>query len=245
MKKSEFTRIKQKIQSIDPVRWWGDDYDVRFYLVSKIKKINHQTILDIGGGVGIISSELNSNNMRINVDVSFSDLLTCKNKVDSKIETVCASMTNLPFVDNIFDTVICANILEVAKSEDVKNNNIKIKNSVKYFPTVKNVLDNANSILKNNGLLYITTPNNAYFQGNKMSYNELKYVLEHIFSSYTLWFYNTFRKLSKTNRKLNLANIFPKIMGKIMNDESLMKKLLKKDDESEKYSVWFYIEAIK
>ena len=34
-------------------------------------------------------------------------------------------------------------------------------------------------------------------------------------------------------------------MGKIMNDESLMKKLLKKDDESEKYSVWFYIEAIK
>ena len=84
-------------------------------------------------------------------------------------------------------------------------NNTKIINSVKYFPTVTNILDNANSILKNNGLLYITTPNNAYFQGNKMSYNELKYVLENIFSSYTLWFYNTFRKLSKTNRKLNFA----------------------------------------
>ena len=38
MKKSEFSRIKQKIQNIDPIRWWGDDYDVRFYLVSKIKK---------------------------------------------------------------------------------------------------------------------------------------------------------------------------------------------------------------
>lgn len=245
MKESEFKRVKQKIQNIDPHRWWGDDYDVRFYLLHKLKKLKNQKILDIGGGIGIISSELDKTNFRVNLDSSFDDLLTSKNTVDPEVEIICASMTHLPFSNEKFDSVICANILEVAKSEDVKNNNIKIKNSVKYFPTVKNVLDNANSILKNNGLLYITTPNNAYFQGNKMSYNELKYVLEHIFSSYTLWFYNTFRKLSKTNRKLNLANIFPKIMGKIMNDESLMKKLLKKDDESEKYSVWFYIEAIK
>ena len=47
--KSEFKRIKEKIQNMDPLRWWGDDYDVRFYLVSKIKKINHKKILDIGG----------------------------------------------------------------------------------------------------------------------------------------------------------------------------------------------------
>ena len=85
MKNSEFNKIKQKIQQVDPIRWWGDDYDVRFYLVSKIKKINHQMILDIGGGIGIISSEINSNNTRINVDFSFSDLVTCKNKVDSMI----------------------------------------------------------------------------------------------------------------------------------------------------------------
>lgn len=245
MAESEFKRIKQKIQKIDPVCWWGDDFDVRFYLVSKIKKINRQTILDIGGGMGIISSELNSNNIRINVDLSFSDLLTCKNKVDHNIETICASMTNLPFVEGTFDSVICANILEVAKSQDVKMNNVKIINSVKIFPLVNNVLENVHYVLKNSGLLYITTPNNAYFQGNKMSYNELKYALENIFLNPKIWLYNTFKKLSKTNRKLNFANIFPKIMGKIMNDENIMKKLLKKDKGNEKYSVWFYVEATK
>lgn len=245
MKNSEFKRIKQKIKQVDPIRWWGDDYDVRFYLVSKIKKINHQMILDIGGGIGIISSEINSNNTRINVDLSFSDLITCKNKVDSNIEPVCASMTNLPFIDGIFDSIICANILEVGKSQDIKLNNIKQNNSTKYFPTVKNILENAHSVLKNDGLLYITTPNNAYFKGNKMSYNELKYILENIFSEHKLWFYNTFRKLSNTNRKLNFANIFPKIMSKTMNDENIMKKLLKKDEGIEKYSVWFYVEVTK
>jgi len=245
MTESEFKRIKQKIKKIDAVRWWGDDFDVRFYLVSKVKRIHHQTILDVGGGIGIISSELNSNNFRINIDLSFSDLLTCKNKVDRNIETICASMSNLPFVEGTFDSVICANILEVAKSQDIKMNNVKITNSVKIFPMVNNVLSNLNNVLKNNGLLYITTPNNAYFQGNKMSYYELKYALNHIFLNYKIYFYNTFKKLSKTNRKLNFANIFPKIMGKIMDDQSIMKKLLKKDEGNDKYSVWFYVEATK
>jgi len=245
MTESEFKRIKEKIQNMDPLRWWGDDYDVRFYLVSKIKKINRQKILDIGGGIGIISSELNPNNTRVNVDISFSDLLTCKNKVDSTIQPICASMTNLPFIDGTFDVVICANILEIAKSQDIHTNNVKMTNSIKYFPTVKTVLNHACSILKNDGLVYITTPNNLYFKGNKMSYYELKYVLEDIFSSHKLWFYNTFRKLSKTNRKLNLANILPKIMGKTMNDENIMKNLLKADDEVEQSSVWFYVEAKK
>ena len=149
MKNSEFKRIKQKIQQVDPIRWWGDDYDVRFYLVSKIKKINHQMILDIGGGIGIISSEINSNNTRINVDFSFSDLVTCKNKVDSNIETVCASMTNLPFINGIFDSIICANILEVGKSQDIKLNNIKQNNLlVKVHNFIKLIHNYSNIILR-------------------------------------------------------------------------------------------------
>ena len=67
MKNSEFKRIKEKILTIDSKRWWGDDYDVRFYLVHQLHKINNKIILDVGGGIGIISSELDKNNFRINL----------------------------------------------------------------------------------------------------------------------------------------------------------------------------------
>ena len=245
MKKSEFSRIKQKIQNIDPIRWWGDDYDVRFYLVKQLKKIKNQKILDIGGGIGIISSELDSSNFRVNLDLSFDDLMKCKNKVDSKIEIICASMTHLPFKENSFDNVISANILEVAKSEDVKSNNFKIRNSINEFPSVNQVLKNAHYVLKNNSILHITTPNNSYFQGNKMNYNELKNSIKKNFAEHKLWFYNSFPRLTKKSRKLNLANIIPKFMGKALNDEQIFKKMLSEDVGHEKQSVWFYIEAKK
>ena len=34
-------------------------------------------------------------------------------------------------------------------------------------------------------------------------------------------------------------------MGKTMNDENIMKKLLKKDEGIAKHSVWFYVEVTK
>ena len=33
----EQKEIKSKIQKIDPTKWWGDDYDVRFYLISQLE----------------------------------------------------------------------------------------------------------------------------------------------------------------------------------------------------------------
>jgi len=45
---SDLERIKSKFQKIDSGRWWGDDYDVRFYLVNILKKIQKSIIVDIG-----------------------------------------------------------------------------------------------------------------------------------------------------------------------------------------------------
>lgn len=245
MKNSEFKRIKEKIRTIDSKRWWGDDYDVRFYLVQQLHKIKNKTILDIGGGIGIISSELDKNNFRINLDYSFDDLKKCKNSVDDQIETICASMTHLPFTDNAFQHVICANILEIAKSLDIDSDNIVHNNSVNSFPNVDLVLSESNRVMTTNGILFVTTPNNAYFQGNQMSYYELKNSLGKIFSDFTLWFYNSYPRLNKKNRKLNLANIVPKFLGKVISDESIFKIMLKLDKGIKKNSVWFYVEAIK
>ena len=111
---SERIRIKKKIMSFNPERWWGDDFDVRFYLISKLKAIKNKSILDVGGGIGIIISEVDKTNLRINLDYSFDDLKICKDKTDSQIHNICASMTNLPFRDKFFDYVICSHILEIA-----------------------------------------------------------------------------------------------------------------------------------
>jgi len=245
MDKSEFKRIKEKIRKIDPGRWWGDDYDVRFYLVHKLKQIKNKSVLDIGGGIGIISSEMDKSNFRINLDSSFDDLKKCKNDVDSDIETICASMTNLPFIEQSFDYLICANVLEVVKSNDIKSNNIQSENSVNLYPNVNKVLTESNRILNSKGVLSITTPNNAYYKGNKMNYHELKKAIENIFSEHKLWFYNTFPKLSNKSRKLNLANVIPKFMSKTLSGDAIMKKMLVSDSNIEKSSVSFYIEATK
>ena len=245
MIESEFKRTKQKIQNIDPHRWWGDDYDVRFYLLHKLKKLENQKILDIGGGIGIITSELHKSNFRINLDSSFDDLLKSKSIVDPEVETICASMTHLPFLNEKFDSIICANILEVAKSLDIKYNNINQNLSSNSFPNIESVLSESNRIMTKNGKLFVTTPNNEYFQGEKMNYSELKTSLEKFFSNFSLWFYNSYPRISKKYRKLNFANIFPKFLAKINSDEDIFKKMLKPDGGFNKYSVWFYAEAVK
>lgn len=245
MKESEFKRVKQKIQNIDPHRWWGDDYDVRFYLLHKLKKLKNQKILDIGGGIGIISSELDKTNFRVNLDSSFNDLLTSKNTVDPEVEIICASMTHLPFSNEKFDSVICANILEVAKSLDIKCNKIDENKYSNSFPNIESILSESNRIMTKNGKLFVTTPNNEYFQAGKMSYMELKNSLKKTFSNFSLWFYNSYPRISKKYRKLNFANIFPKFLAKINNDESIFEKMLKPDKGFKEYSVWFYVEATK
>ena len=70
----EFRELKKKIISINSERWWGDDFDVRFHLLSKLMNIKNKRILDVGGGIGIISSELDNSNFCINLDIFFFNL---------------------------------------------------------------------------------------------------------------------------------------------------------------------------
>ena len=202
--------IKDKYLSIAPNLWWGDDLDVRFFLLNKLKKIENSITIDIGGGVGIILSELNKNNLKINVDLSLSDLLRSK-KEFPEIETICASMNYLPIKKNSTNFVICANILEVAKTLDVNNKNFIIKNNKMYHKTVIQTLKEINTILEKNGKLYLTTPNNKYYKTTKLNYNELNESLLITFDKFSIKLFNTYLKLSNKYRKLNLANIIPKI----------------------------------
>jgi len=247
MTSSELKRIKEKIISINAERWWGDDFDVRFYLISKLKQrdLKKKLILDVGGGMGIISSELDGSNFRINLDYSLNDLKTCKEKNDSKIHCVCASMTNLPFRKDIFNCVICSHILEIAKSIDIEKDRIENSNRIKLYPTVECVIDEIFSVLSPKGVFFLTTPNNAYYQTTKLDYYELKNSLKNHFKNYSLSFYNTYPRLSKKHKKLNFANIVPKLFSKTVKPEKILNSLVKKDEGKNKESVSFYVEATK
>jgi len=244
MKNNDLNRIKKKFNSLNSGGYWGDDFDVRFYLISKFNKIKNKKILDVGGGSGIITSELDESNFSINLDISFDDLKQCNKKIEKSIEVLNGSMTNISFKNNCFDYVICANLLEVAKLIDIQNKN-EIKNNINEYPTVFLVLNELKRILKPNGILFLTTPNNEYYKSTKLTYDELKKHLEQVFKNITLELYNTYPRLHSKNRKLNMANIIPKLLNKFFSREKIIqKKLIKKDKNKNTYSVSFFIKII-
>lgn len=245
MNEKSFNRkeIIFKIKQIDPKNWWGDEFDVRFFLISKIKQIKNQYVLDLGGGIGIISSQMEITNFIVNLDLSFNDLKTCKRNFPA-INPICGSMTNLPFKENVFENVVCAHLLEVGKSIDLSKSNDNSESKLE-LPTVHNILSETHRIMINGGRLFLTTPNNARYQSTKLSYVELKNVLNQYFSKFSIFFYNTFPRLSKKNRKLNLANVLPKLLSRIYAEKKIQELLLKNDTGDEKNSVSFYVEAEK
>jgi len=239
---SEQKRIKTKILKVDKSKWWGDDFDVRFFLISQLKKIRNKKILDIGGGIGIISSEIHESNFRVNIDTNFEDLLTCKNKMDEKIHLVCGSMSSLPFRNNIFDDVICSNLLEVGKSNDILKKRI-IKGLGNYYPSVMTALSEIFNITNSPGTIFITTPNNVYYKSNKLTFQELNFSLSKYFKKFKINFFNVYKKFGEY-RKFNLANIIPKLNAKIQNPDKIISNLIK-TESSNNYSVSFYVEVKK
>jgi len=244
MSENEFRRIKNKILSLEPTRYWGDDFDVRFYLISKLKKLQNKFILDVGGGIGIICSELDKSNFRINLDSSFYDLMISK-KLDSDIQNICASMTDLPFKNDSIDVVICSHVLEIAKHMDIEKKQAITDDQVATYPTIEKILNEIRCVLHLDSIFFLTTPNNRYYQSTKPSYHELKKALGNHFSKYSLLFYNTFPRLSKTHRKLNLANVMPKLISKAVSRDKLVNSLLREDESVDRESVSFYVEAFK
>lgn len=235
-------KIKTKFDNSN--HYWGDDFDVRYFLIGKLKEIKNKSILDIGGGIGVISSELDKTNNITNLDLSIKDLKICTNNYGKKLDVINGSMIFLPFKNNSFDIIICSHILEIAKQIDIKNNKVR-KNEINEYPTVNNVFKEIKRILKNEGMLYVTTPNNLFYKSSKLTYYELTNSIKKYFNQYSLYFYNTYPSFSNKYRKLNLKNIIPKIKLKFLNHSTIISSLVKKDQSIERDSVSFYVEIRK
>jgi len=235
-------RINKKIFFLDKKKWRADPFDVRYYLISKLKDFRSKVVLDVGGGIGIILSEMNKSNFRVNVDISIYALKTCIHKNDPEINPICASMLFLPFKDNVFDIVISAHIIELAKLMDISYVH---EGGESLFSNMKKVMGEKYRTLSKNGVLFLTTPNYAYHKtNNKLTFTELNDLLVLLFNDYSINFFNTFSKISK-ERKFNFANIVPKIRDKLgKNPDDIIDSLFKEKSKNN-YSVYFFATAMK
>jgi|GEM_PF-3567196 ubiquinone/menaquinone biosynthesis C-methylase UbiE len=243
MNVSEQSRIKSKILSINPQKWWGNDFDVRFYLISKLQNLENKKVLDIGGGIGIVSSEIPQSNFRVNLDLDFKDLKTCVKVTDPDIDVICSSMIDMPFSDNSFDVVISSSVLQYAKLEDMKSKQVTITRGIQTYPSVEKSVKEILRVLKPKGQLLLVTQNNAYYNSYMLNYNELQYAIRTYFANAKIIFYNKYPRISK-NRKFNMTNVIPKVLGRLIGSDNVIKKL-SSETSVHNYSVSFFVEATK
>jgi SAM-dependent methyltransferase len=152
-------------------------------------------------------------------------------------------MSNLPFKNNIFDCVICCNLLEIAKNHDINKNQYFSVEQIHVYPTVINTLKEISRVLVSEGIFFLTTPNNAYYKTTKLTFEEIRYAFIQVFENFKISFYNTYARLGK-NRKFNLANVFPKFNSRFKGCDNVIKNLLKEESVN-KYSVSFFVEGKK
>jgi 2-polyprenyl-3-methyl-5-hydroxy-6-metoxy-1,4-benzoquinol methylase len=138
--------------------WSNDSYSMPEVRIEKaVEKINimnkviridrNTTIIDLGCGGGYISKYIYDNNQCNIVGVDFSSEaieVAKKNCAGLPISFFCSSADKTELLDNIADVVVCFGVLE--HIEDINS-------------TINEIL----RILKNNGLLFITSSNKKSF----------------------------------------------------------------------------------
>lgn len=97
-------KILDEFKKIQMSGFWGNYFDVRFFIGNYIFKNKSQILLDIACGTGILLSIANSKK-KLGVDISLESLLQAK-KLNSDLELINADATMLPFQNDIFDRVL-------------------------------------------------------------------------------------------------------------------------------------------
>jgi len=150
--------------------FWGDNFDVRYYLCEKISHLKNQSILDIGCNIGIISGCADETNTILGIDLDKKAIAIAKELYPHNTYRVQDLWT---LTRKQFDVVLLANMIEMFPKEQRANLMVHVA-----------------SFLKKGGILYLTTPNkdNAYYRQhvNKLTLQELlgylepHFIVEHV-----------------------------------------------------------------
>ena len=138
--------VKSYFLDISKELYWGDDSDCRFWILEKFNKTRNKTILDIGCQTGVILSHLDHSNNLFGIDVS-SKYINIAKLNNSNCHFQQGSMLKLPYKKNTFDIIFMLNSLPGWDFEEGDNQSREM------------AVNEAHRVLKNDGLLVITTPN--------------------------------------------------------------------------------------
>ncbi len=146
---------------------------MRYYLARRLSKIGGKKVLDIGCGKGLLLAVLGDSNEKHGVDSDARAVREAKaKKLNQKAVIKKASMYRLPFPPNWFDVVVTANV--------VPNADFPAPEKTRRENQEKAVREAAR-VLKKGGVLFLTTPNNAFYKSVKLSFEELDSLLKPCF----------------------------------------------------------------
>ncbi len=145
----------------DPIRW-------KKTWLKEILKVKNKKILDIGCGLGNKTYFLEKNNYLVGCDISLGCLK--KAKEHNSLLAVNSDAEKLPFRNQVFDVVICSEVLEHLINPQNVINEIKrvAKKDARIILTVPNhfSLNNRINLLFGNGLEEKVGWNSKYFEYN-------------------------------------------------------------------------------
>ncbi len=133
--KKTIKAIKTYWKSIDFYHYWGDNIDIRYFIITKLLQITGKKILDIGCGPGAIISFLSPSNTKFGIDIDETDLKIAS-KLNPDFKAIKADFNELPFINNSFDIIFIIGIINIT-------------------PNYKVFLSKVNQLLKPDGKLFI------------------------------------------------------------------------------------------
>jgi len=228
-------KVKSKYLLVAKHLWWGDDLDVRFYLLRKLTSLNNKKILDIGCNVGIALSFLDSSNSLYGIDIDDKCIKEARKLViNAKITK--ASMDKLPFKNKSFDVLVMMNVMpyhDFNISENTKED------------FIRNTYNEAYRVLKDDGIIYFSTPNcnSIQYSGSegrsKASIKDIYDALSEFHVEVYGW--NSFKPIFPTLPK-KYKFIPPKVLCRL---EFVWASLVLNLSNNIDHSKYFYIEATK
>lgn len=146
---------------------WGDNLDVRYYLIKKLKQIKNKSVLDVGCGNGYLAQYVDDTNEYTGVDIDTRSVDEAKKRNPSKKFIV----GEIQDIHEKYDIIVLANLIEMIEAKQT-------------------LIEASCNRLKPDGKILLTTPNgdNPYYKNRKITARELKKILSGY--NYKLYYWN-------------------------------------------------------